>query len=206
MAARRGPSPETRFLRGETGVDGAATTAALEPAEAERAKAQEAVLRGRTWLGRECLTWLLWRSESTQALASADQAEVRLLFAERLTLRSAQAEVKELVVKGVSAPYARQVRRAIASGLLVHAARVQLTWGDQVYLASLDAELFDVRSARLPALLQEDEAERLTERLELAARLGVALDAVVQAFLEARLARGWETSTVPALLAWARAD
>jgi hypothetical protein len=93
----------------------------------------------------------------------------------------------------------------VAAGLLVHSARVQLTCGEQVYQATLDAEAFDVRAAKLPALLQEEEAERLAERLELAARLGTLLDALVAAFLVARLARSWEATTVPALLAWARA-
>jgi hypothetical protein len=205
VAARRGKSEETKFLRGETGVDGAATAETVEPEVAEQARAQEALLRGRAWLGRECLTWLLWKSESTQAIASVEKQEVRVVFAERLTLRSASAEVKELVVKGVTAPYTRQVRHAIAAGLLVHGARVQLTWGEQVHVATLDAESFDVRAAKLPALLQEEESERLTERLELAARLGALLDALVQAFLAARLSRGWEGTVVPALLAWARA-
>ena len=205
MAARKGKSEETRFLRGEVGVDGAATAEAPEAAELEQARAREALLRGRAWLGREFLTWLLWRSDSTEAVASLDRKEVQVVFAERLTLRSATAEVKELVAKGVTAPYTPQVRHAIGAGLLVHAARLQLTWGEQVYVATLDAETFDVRAAKLPALLQEEESEQLTERLELAGRLGALLDALVQAFLAARLSRGWEGTVVPALLAWARA-
>jgi hypothetical protein len=204
MAARRGKSEETKFLRGETGVDGASTAEGVEPEVAEAAKARDALLRGRTWLGRECLTWLLWRSESTDALVTVGEAEVRLLFAERVTLKSGHAEVKELLAKGVTAPYTSEVRRAIASGLLVDSARVQLTWGEQVYVATLDAESFDVRAAKLPALLQEEESERLSERLELAARLGALVDALVAAFLEARLSRRWEATVVPQLLAWAR--
>lgn len=205
MAGRaRGASAETKFLKGETGVDGASVKEAVDPAVTEQAKAREGLLRGRTWLGRECLTWLLWRSESTQALTTVEGEEVQVVFHGRLTLRAGGGEVTELQVKGVTAPYAQLVKSALTRGLLVHAARLQLTWGEQVYDLALDAEFFDVRSAKLPQLLQEEEAERLTERLELAGRASTLLDALVQEFLKVRLGKGWEAKVVPALLAWAR--
>jgi hypothetical protein len=199
----RAPSAETKFLRGETGVDGVAVKEEVDPAVAEQAKAQEALLRGRTWLGRECLTWLLWQSESTEPITKLEGEDLSIVFNGRLTLRAGQGEVTELIVKGVTAPYSKQVKAAIARGLLVHGAKVQLTWGEQVYDVSLDAEFFDVKSAKLPQLLQEEETERLAERLELAGRTSVLLDCLTQAFVKVRLSKTWESKVVPALLAWA---
>jgi hypothetical protein len=201
---KRAASAETKFLRGETGVDGAATKEEVDAGEAELAKAQEALLRGRTWLGRECLTWLLWKSESTEPLAQLDGKDIVVVFNGRLTLRAAAGDVTELVVKGVNAPYSKLVKGAIARGLLVHGAKVQLTWGEQVYDLSVDAEFFDVKSAKLPQLLQEEEAERLTERLELSGRTSALLDSLTQAFIKARLAKSWDAKVVPELLEWAR--
>lgn len=202
---KRAASAETKFLRGETGVDGAAVTEEADPVAAEQAKAQEALLRGRTWLGRECLTWLLWRSESTDPVTQLEGKDVVVVFNGRLTLRAAAGDVTELSVKGVTAPYSKQVKAAIASGLLVHGAKVQLTWGEQVYDASLDAEFFDVKSAKLPQLLQEEEAERLTERLELSGRVSALFDALTQAFIKARLSKGWESKVVTEMVSWAKA-
>ncbi len=201
MAAKR---EEAKFLRGETGVDGAAVKEDADATEVEQAKAREALLRGRTWLGRECLTWLLWRSESTEALMEMEGREVSVVFNGRLTLRAGQGDVTELAVKGVTAPYARQVKAAIAKGLLVHAAKLQVTWGEQVYDVSVDAEFFDVKSAKLPALLQEEEAEKVIERLDLAGKLSALLSGLVDAFIKVRLSRAWETKVVPELVAWAK--
>ncbi len=199
MATKR---DEAKFSKGELGVDGQAAADERTPEELEAAKAQEALLRGRTWLGRECLTWLLWKSESTDALATVDGLPLTVIFNGKLTLRAGAGEVTEAQVKGVAAPYAKLVKHALAKGLLVHAAKVQLTWGEQVFDLQLDAEFFDVRSAKLPSLLQEEEGERLTERLELASRASTLVDALVAAFVAARASRSWDSKIVPALLEW----
>jgi hypothetical protein len=202
MASRKQAQAEARFLRGDVGVDGGATTERLDPSEVEQAKAREALLRGRTWLGRECLTWLLWKSESTEPIAHFDGQPIHVVFHGRLTLRAGGGEVTELAVKGVTSPYSPLVRAALDKGLLVHGARLQLTHGEQQYEVGVDAETFDVKAAKLPALLQEEEGERITERLELAGRLSHLLDALSQAFCAARLSRSWTSHTVPALKAW----
>jgi hypothetical protein len=203
MAAKKGAaSAERAFMRGETGVDGAAVEEEKDEAQVELAKAQEALLRGRTWLGRECLTWLLWKSESTEALLTIEKMPVHVVFNGKLTLRAASGDVTEVQVKGVSAPYAKLVKRALNQGLLAHTAKLQVTWGEQVYDFTLDAEFFDLRSAKLPALLQEEEDDKLTERLELATRASTLTDALVAAFIKERSGKTWASKTVPALKEW----
>ncbi len=203
MAARKSKvSAETAFMRGDTGVDGQATTEEKDPSAAELAKAQEALLRGRTWLGRECLTWLLWKSESTEPLLSVDGKPVSVVFNGKLGLRAASGDVTEATVKGVTSPYAKLVKHALGKGLLVHSAKVQLTWNELVFDYALDAEFFDIRSARLPTLLQEEEDDKVTERLELTTRASTLTDAIVAAFVKERTSRVWAAKTVPALKEW----
>lgn len=198
MASKR---EERAFLRGEVGVDGQAVEEEKDEAQVEQQKAQEALLRGRTWLGRECLTWLLWKSESTEAMLHLEKAPVSVVFNGKLTLRAASGDITELNVKGVAAPHAKLVKRALGQGLLVHTAKLQVTWGEQVYDFTVDAEFFDLRSAKLPALLQEEEDE-LTERLELATRASMLTDALVSAFIKERQAKSWDSKVVPALKEW----
>lgn len=193
---------ERAFLRGEVGVDGQAVEEEKDEAQAELAKAQEALLRGRTWLGRECLTWLLWKSESTEALVHLDDLKVNVVFNGKATLRAAAGDVTEAQVKGVAAPYAKLVKHALLKGLLVHTAKMQVTWGEQVYDFTVDAEFFDLRSAKLPALLQEEEDDKLTERLELSTRASRLMDALVAAFIKERTGKAWLTKVVPALREW----
>lgn len=203
MGRREQARAEAAFLRGDTGVDGAATAEDVrDEAEVERGRAREELLRGRTYLGRELLTWLLWRSEAGDPVAELDGAGVGVLFTGKVLLRGVAGDVTEVSARGAAAPYAPQVRRALASGLLVHQARLRLTRGERVFEATLDAEHLDVRAAKLPELLGEDEDDRAAERLDLCEELGRMVDALVAAFLEVRAGKGWARSTVPALRAW----
>src|SRR5512142_913976 len=205
MGKREQAREEAAFLRGDVGVDGAATEADdREQAEKEKDQAREQLLRGRTWLGRELLTWLLWRSESGEALVEVGGAEVVPLFVGKVLLRGLAGEVVELLAKGDQAPYSPQVRHALASGLLVHQARIRFTLGERAFEATLDAEFLDVRSAKLPELLSEEDDDQAAERLTLCEELGQIVDAVVDAFLEERAGKSWRRKTVPALLTWMR--
>lgn len=205
MATREQARAEAAFLRGAAGVDGAATEQDERDAQqVEQDAAREQLLRGRTWLGREFLTWLLWRSEAGEPLVELDGEGVVVLFTGKVLLRGLAGDVTELSAKGTQAPYSAQVRQALDAGLLVHQARVRLTAGEQVFEVTLDAEFLDLKAARLPALLTEEEDDKLLERLDLVARLGRMVDALAGAFLQARGARGWAGKTVPALKAWMR--
>ncbi len=205
MAKREQARAEAAFLRGATGVDGAATEQDQRDAqEVERDAAREQYVRGRTWLGRELLTWLLWRSEAGEPLVEVDGEGVVVLFTGKVLLRGLAGDVTELAAKGTQAPYSAQVRQALGAGLLVHQARLRLTVGEQAWEVTLDAEFLDLRAARIPALLTEEADDQLVERLDLVARLGRMVDALVGAFLAARGARTWGTKTVPALQAWMR--
>ncbi len=203
MARRDEARAEAAFLHGDVGVDGQATEADERDAgEKERDQAREQLLRGRTYLGRELLTWLLWRSEAGEPLAQVEGGPVVVLFTGKVLLRGLAGDVVELSARGDAAAYAPQIRRALASGLLVHQARLRLTVGERTFEATLEAEFLDVKAAKLPELLTEEEDDRAAERLALCEELGAVVDALVAAFLEERSARTWRRKTVPALRAW----
>lgn len=200
---RRERSGEAAFLRGEVGADGAAVEEERDAAELEQARAREQLLRGRTWLGRELLTWLLWRSEAGGAIVRDGSEDVEVLFLGPLTLRAARGDVVELVARGAQAPYAGEVRRALDAGLLVDRARVRITCGEKAWETGLDAERLDVRAAKLPELLSEADDDRAAERLWLAERLSALVDALAREFLRVRTGRGWKKAAA-AMKAWMR--
>lgn len=207
MGRREQAREEAAFLRGDVGVDGQATEQEQKDvAEVERDKAREQLLRGGTWLGREFLTWLLWRSEPGEALLTHEDHDLVALYVGRVILRGVHGEVVELAAKGTLAPYSTHVRRALADGLLVHTARLQLTHGERVWEATLDAEHLDIRSAKLPELLTEEEDDRLTERLDLVDQLSAMLDALVAEFIGQRKSRAWAKTIVPAMQEWMRGE
>jgi hypothetical protein len=203
--ARREAREEAAFLRGDVGVDGQATDREeRDEAEVERGKAREQLIRNRAWLGREFLTWLLWRSEAGEPLVELEGTGVTVLFISKLLLRGVQGDVVEVAARGAQAPYSAQVKHALDEGLLVHQARLRFSHGERAYEATLDAEFLDVRSAKLPELLTEEEDDRLQERLHLVEQLSAVVDALAGDFLEVRAGRGWAKKTVPALKAWMR--
>ncbi|MDQ3264052.1 MAG: hypothetical protein M3Y59_10380 [Myxococcota bacterium] len=205
MGKRDQARSEAAFMRGETGVDGQATeTETKDLAELEQDKAREQLLRGGTWLGREFLTWLLWRSESGDPVLSHQEEDLVVQYTGRVILRGVHGEVVELSAKGTLAPYSVHVKRALADGLLVHTARLHLTLGERTWEATLDAEFLDVRSAKLPQLLTEEEDDRLTERLDLVDQLSGMLDALVADFVALRGSKAWAKKVVPQLEAWMR--
>jgi hypothetical protein len=205
VASRRRTSEEAAFLRGDVGVDGAATEEAKDKAEVEQGKAREAFLRGKAWLGRELLTWLLFRSEKAEPLIARSELAgqpVSILLADRLVLRGISGEVVESIFRGSLAPYSPLVRRALDRGLLVHQARLQIAHGELQFEVTLDAEQFCLRGAKLPELTSEDEDDRLRERLQLSEQLSGLVRELLHAFLRLRSSPRWAKEEVPALKAW----
>lgn len=203
MARREEARKEAAFMRGDAGVDGRSTTEDdRDVAELEKDKAQNELVRGRTWLGREFLTWLLWKSDGGEPLLEHEGEKVVVSFLARIVLRGLHGEVTELAAKGTLSPYSMQVRRALLDGMMVHGARVQFVSAERSWECSLDAEFLDVKSAKLPELLTEADDDRLTERLDLAERLSALVDALVNLFLDLRSSKKWAAQTVPAMKAW----
>ena len=129
-----------------------------------------------------------------------------VLFSGRLCLRGIAGEITELTARGALAAYSVLVRQALERGLLLHAARVRLTHGEKVYEVTLDADFLDVKSAKLPELMSEEDDDRLTERLWLAEQLGAILQALLESFMKLRGGRKWSKEIVPKLKAWMRGE
>lgn len=206
MGRREQLKEEARFARGEVGVDGQATEEKQDEAELEKGKAREQFLRGKAYLGREFLTWLLWRSEAGEPLAKFADERITVLFVGKVVLKGIAGEVTELSARGAMAPYSVLLRGALDRGLLLHAARLRLTHGEKVFEVTLDADYLDVKSAKLPELLSEEEDDQLTERLYLSEQLSGILQALLETFLRVRGGKKWSREVVPELKAWMRGE
>ena len=206
MGKRDQSRKDAKFAKGEVGIDGEATEQKVDEAELERGKAREQYLKGKAYLGREFLTWLLWKSESGNALATVGKDPVVVLFTGRLMLRGIAGEITELSARGALAAYSVLVRQSLERGLLLHGARVRITHGEKVYEVGLDADYLDVKSAKLPELLSEEEDDRFTERLWLAEQLGAILQALLMEFMKVRAGKKWSKDVVPQMKAWMRGE
>lgn len=186
----------------EKGVDGADVDEKKDDAEVEKDKAKEELVRNRAYLGRELLTWLLYKSESGEPLLKVDKEKVTVLFVGPISLRGIAGDTTELVAKGSGSPYSDLVKAAIARGLLVSTARLRIQHGDKSYAVTLDAEHLDFRSAELPQVLSEEEDDKIAERMWLVERLSQIVEAILAHFLELRKSNAWRKTEVKALQAW----
>lgn len=204
--SKRKASTDAAFARGEVGVDGVEVEQEKDEAELEREEAQEGLVRGHTYLGRELLTWLLWRSESGEPILEQEGEPLSVIFGGRVTLRGVGGDVTEATAKGNLAPYSALVKEVLDRGLLLHQARLQLTHGEKTFEATLDAEHFDLRSGKLPDLLTEADDDRLAERLDLAEHASSLVDALIERFMQVRVGPTWSKEIAPALKAWMHVD
>ena len=193
---------DAAFLRGEVGADGLAIQEAKDESEVEQSKAKEALGRNRAWLGREFLTWLLYRSNSTTALLEYDGEPVHLLMVGASILQGPAGDATELRAKGHMSAYAEAVRPAFNRGLLLHQARLRLLHGEKVFEVTVDAEFFGFRSVSIPKLMTEETDEVLEERLFLIDRLTELFDQLWLSFVKLRCSNKWHSAEVPKIKKW----
>lgn len=196
-------STDAKILSGALGIDGQSTQEPKDAAADEQNRAIEDMRRGQSFLGREFLTWLLWRSDQGGALSDLDDQGIELLFVGRVILKGLSGSATELSAKGQLSAYSEVVKNAIHRGLLVHSGRLRITHGEAIYELSLDAEHFSFSSVDIPKLLTEDDDDPLAERLSLCLRLGELVDALWATFMDHRAHSAKWKAEVDAIRAWA---
>lgn len=180
-------------------------------------------LTDRRFLGREFLTWLVYHADGAKDGAEDEEdldldleedgssgrfdkskrcEAFRVLIGERVILKALGDGSGEITARGAATGQSADVRYAIAGGLTVREVDLLFARGDRIWQAAANAENFDLKRVKLPALLSEEDSERAHERLELIGDLDAMLRAAYDAFLRARLQPAWQSETVPRLRVW----
>ena len=140
-----------------------------------------------SFLGREFLTWLWFESERNNgAVAAGESGEVRIEFAQKLSLETG-GNVREGSTVSAEAPaQAEEARTALRVGKKVARARLVLGVGDREFQLGLDAETLAVSNAKLPTQLGVRDAEGQDERLQLLDELEAVVDNLYLSFVQLR--------------------
>ena len=200
MAPRRTSKGAEPTLADEIRDSGETTASAAETAA--RADREDYA-----FLAREFLTWLVWHAE-TQGGTFAGEGDVpdfSIQFGGRLSLHAGDGAVSEMVLKGASPGVSPDIRYALAGGLAVKEAELQLfIAGDEErgYMFVLSAEYFDLKRVQIPTLLTEEDDDRADERLMLLGSLDAALELAFRQFLGERTRPTWSRTVVPSLRKW----
>jgi hypothetical protein len=157
------------------------------------------------FLGREFLTWLLWRADRGEASFASDEGDFTLAFGGRTRLLGVGADVTDAVLKGRSPAHGVEVRAGLGAGRTLREAELRLTRGDREFRFTIIAETLDLKGVKLPARLDDDgdaETDRLNERLLLLDELEKAISVAYLQFVKDRTRPVWDRSVVPALRSW----
>jgi hypothetical protein len=163
-----------------------------------------------SFLGREFLTWLWFKSEERNGrIAIPGKDEVDVHFLRRVVLESGAGEYSETVVcQGLHANL-REGKAALREGKRVREARIELKRDNQDWEFTFKADPFQFQSMRLPAAAGEDEEGadregRILERIYTIETAMKTMDELFDFFLRRRLSAEWASEEIPKLKKWLR--
>src|SRR5688572_6065568 len=159
-----------------------------------KVRPDDSELDDRAFLGREYLTWLLWRVDRGEGAFP----DFTVSFGPKVRLKGLAGDATDAVLKGGAAAHSAAALAAVGAGRTLHDADLRIVRGDREWRFGLDAETLDLRAVKLPTLLKEEEDDRLLERVALIDELDEMVKEAFGEFLRDRLRPVWHRSVVPA--------
>lgn len=117
-------------------------------------------------LGPDFLTWLLVGAINGMLAGSFDVPVPQIVFVGGLVFEGESGEVSKASFAGDDPAGSREVQAALASGMRLVRARVEMTDQDNTWSFTLDARTFDVTGAKLPVPKLPDLDEALSLRVQ----------------------------------------
>jgi hypothetical protein len=163
---------------------------------------QEGETQDHAFLGREFLTWLLWRADRGEGSFTDENGEFSVDFGGRVRLAGAGSDVTDAVLRGRSPAHSVEARAGLGAGRTLREAELRLARGEREFRFTLLAETLDMRSVKLPARLKDEGDDRLAERMTLLEELEKAIEVMYLDFVKERTRPVWDRTIVPALRTW----
>ncbi|HEX7416136.1 MAG TPA: recombination-associated protein RdgC [Smithellaceae bacterium] len=162
---------------------------------------------GVSFIGREFLTWLWFKSEERNGrIALTNSEEVELHFLKRIVLGSGEGEYSQSVVcSGIHAEL-KEGKEAIRQGKKVKEAGIKLTSNQNEWEFTFKADTFQFQSLKPPVMdwqeTQEDPSGNILERIYLIENAVKTMDSLYESFLQIRYSPQWEESEMKLLTKW----
>jgi len=149
-------------------------------------------VEGTRQLGAEFLTWLMYRSLANEGILATQLGNVDLWFENSVTFVSPLAGGEVNILKGEAPAEGKEAHVSIRKGKQIEQARLSVTFQSKRFEFSFSGPGFSITSAKVPAVLGEDESMNVLERFELLASLEDIVRSLYHGFLELRRdARKW---------------
>ncbi|MFB3924525.1 MAG: hypothetical protein ACE14T_00595 [Syntrophales bacterium] len=163
-----------------------------------------------TFLGREFLTWLWFKSEERNGTVALADGDVEVLFVQRIVLESGDGEYAETVVCNGRHCSLKEGKAALREGKRVKEARIRLSRETGEWEFTFKADRFHFQSLKLPRTAAEDEENdrdgRILERIFLLETAVSIMDKLFSLFLDRRLSPDWTAQELRRMKKWAMQD
>jgi hypothetical protein len=168
------------------------------------------ILRHKAFLGREFLTWLWFKSDSSGGrIDIPGKRFVEVLFLDRMTLDLSEVDTPQTVTLRGEHSELREGLAALREGKKIEEARITLRGGDNDYTMVLKATWFSFGSFRTPPVVPADPADgetaqegALLEKISLIEDGMSIVDDLFEYFLRLRVSDSWDTLELPTLRKW----
>lgn len=138
-------------------------------------------------LGPDFLTWMLVRVLETDLPGPPSELALKVDIQGPLLFASEGGEARKVTLAGEEAASAPEVHAALRQGKRLVRAKLLFTAHEDIWAFTLDAETFDVKSAKLPVPTIADANQYIQMRIESLSRLYHLLDELYEQFLALRL-------------------
>jgi hypothetical protein len=161
-----------------------------------------------SFLGREFLTWLWFKSEERGGtIMVPDAGDISVAFVRRIVLESGEGQYSETVVcQGYHADL-REAKAALREGKKIKEARLRMGVGAEEWEFTFKADEFQFQSLKLPAIVKFAEEEgdgegRILERIYLIETALRTMEQLFSLFLNKRLLPEWLSEELPRIQHW----
>lgn len=137
-------------------------------------------------VGREFLMWLLFRSEQESGSFELAGEYVNFRVEDQLKLEG-DGDVRQTDLKKGAPSISDEARTALVTGKLPTRMRVRLVVGDDEYFFVLDADLLEVRAAKIPTVPMKEPVLKLEQRMFHLSQIYRMMELLFKAFATERL-------------------
>lgn len=153
--------------------------------------------------GREFLTWLYWRTDKEGGKFNLEKSgEVTVWVDDKMLFKDATEKPASCALSGGDPARAPEARAALAGGKRLSRVKLGLRRGEREWSFTLDGETLDLAALKLPALLTDQEDEKLYERLALLEEAAFVVDELFGEYARTRLSDAWEKKDLAWITRW----
>ena len=136
-----------------------------------------------SFLGREFLTWLWYRSDVNEGLFTQGEQQIEVWFDAKLVLEALGDLKEQNVIKAETPTETQEARTSLLNGKQVREARLRVISDQKQWTVTIKADDLSLSQMKIPALLSREEDDQLYERFYLVEELQDIIERLFSQFV-----------------------